>query len=530
LEISLKLILDELGYEYELHEDGGDPHPRFESVEFLAASGSDLSGRTLLVCPLSEALALPERGRGLYFLCVRDRMVDERETPEAMRGILVIRRNMDLRELFNEIQRIFARIGGWVLDMQSSVAKNEGIRQLIALSEAVIGNHIAVMDPTFKLLAFTENVDIDDPASKALIELGYHTEETMERFKLHRRFEQYEKEENIIVSDDYAASRYVTVKKVFHNRDSYSVIVVMLCNVKPLSDGLLDLFALLIDAMEIYVKRDYPADGESGAVTALIHDLLEMRIESLDEARSRAASVGLAALSDYDLFLIHFEDTMNIPLNRLLQRLSGAIPRAYIVSWQRDILILNLYEGVRVLDREARMALADGVLTGLDADCGVSARFEELCNLPAAFEQAENAIRLGVRLRDRETIYTEIPDHGPWFFFEDYALFHQASLYLAQCGEGYRNTFAFSAICTLADNDRARNTSWLCILFTYLQCERRATETCARLHMHRNTVLYHIRRIEEALSVSLDDPEVRLRLLMGYKILELESADSAEAR
>ena len=156
--ISLKLILDELGYEYDFHEGDGGANPRFESVEFLAAQGSDLSGRKLLVCPLSEALALAERGRALHFLCVRDRMVDEMETPEAMRGIIVVRRNIELRELFNEIQRIFTCIDGWVMDMQRSVLHNEGIQALVTKSEAVIGNHITVMDPTFKLLAHTENL------------------------------------------------------------------------------------------------------------------------------------------------------------------------------------------------------------------------------------------------------------------------------------------------------------------------------------------------------------------------------------
>jgi DNA-binding PucR family transcriptional regulator len=42
------------------------------------------------------------------------------------------------------------------------------------------------------------------------------------------------------------------------------------------------------------------------------------------------------------------------------------------------------------------------------------------------------------------------------------------------------------------------------------------------LHMHRNTVLYHISRIEDVLGVSLEDPEVRLKLSLCFKVLELE--------
>ena len=147
MQITLKLILDELGYEYESYADGY-ANPTFECVELLAAHGSDLSGRKLLVCPLSEALSIVGRSQVLYFLCVRDRMVDALETPESMRGIVVIQRNLELRELFNEVQRVFVRISNWIIDMQRSVVEDEGMQALITMSEPIIGNHIAV-PPTF---------------------------------------------------------------------------------------------------------------------------------------------------------------------------------------------------------------------------------------------------------------------------------------------------------------------------------------------------------------------------------------------
>ena len=42
--------------------------------------------------------------------------------------------------------------------------------------------------------------------------------------------------------------------------------------------------------------------------------------------------------------------------------------------------------------------------------------------------------------------------------------------------------------------------------------------------MHRNNVIYHAKRISEQFSVDLDDPGVRLRLLMLYRVAELAEA------
>ena len=80
MQITLKLILDELGYEYESYADG-HANPTFECVELLAAHGSDLSGQKLLVCSLSEALSVENRNQALHFLCILDRMLYSLETP-----------------------------------------------------------------------------------------------------------------------------------------------------------------------------------------------------------------------------------------------------------------------------------------------------------------------------------------------------------------------------------------------------------------------------------------------------------------
>jgi hypothetical protein len=50
-------------------------------------------------------------------------MVDESETPESMKGIVVVRRNMDLRELFNKVQRIFVNVHSWVMQMERSLRR-----------------------------------------------------------------------------------------------------------------------------------------------------------------------------------------------------------------------------------------------------------------------------------------------------------------------------------------------------------------------------------------------------------------------
>ena len=70
----------------------------------------------------------------------------------------------------------------------------------------------------------------------------------------------------------------------------------------------------------------------------------------------------------------------------------------------------------------------------------------------------------------------------------------------------------------LHDNKTGGNL--LDFLYTYLLHERNATETAKALYIHRNTALYKIRKIEEIIGGSLDDPILRERLLFSYHVLE----------
>ena len=59
------------------------------------------------------------------------------------------------------------------------------------------------------------------------------------------------------------------------------------------------------------------------------------------------------------------------------------------------------------------------------------------------------------------------------------------------------------------------------LLYYYLCLERNISLVAKQVHMHRNSVIYRVQKIHDMLSLDLDDPEVRLRLLISFKILEM---------
>ena len=104
--------------------------------------------------------------------------------------------------------------------------------------------------------------------------------------------------------------------------------------------------------------------------------------------------------------------------------------------------------------------------------------------------------------------------------------YHYSKYYLNDMLECYREKFALDdVIVRYLDQlagERGYSNSNLLLLYHYLNTERNMSLTAKRVHMHRNSVIYRLQRIQDVLNLDLDDPDVRLRLMITFKILRME--------
>ena len=127
-----------------------------------------------------------------------------------------------------------------------------------------------------------------------------------------------------------------------------------------------------------------------------------------------------------------------------------------------------------------------------------------------AAREAEQAATMGRRLFGPDS-KTAFADLGLYRLL--YALQAQPEL------RAYRD----DVLGTLQARDRGG--ALLQTLKAYLASNGSPTDTADRLHLHRNTVLYRLGRIEDLLHTDLRDAEVRLGLYLALKIADvLESS------
>ena len=130
----------------------------------------------------------------------------------------------------------------------------------------------------------------------------------------------------------------------------------------------------------------------------------------------------------------------------------------------------------------------------------------------------ENTDRL---LTEAALNYIQEEDSSNWFVsFSSCAL-----SYIRECAchEFSPEMLVHPALPDLRKRDKENGTQYYETLRAFLVCERDIPQTSQQLIIHRTTLTYRLGRILEVTNLNLDDPNLRLYLLLSFHILDRAS-------
>ena len=508
MDIPIELLIDYMGYlnpDVRLRERGG----WVKGIKLLPEAGR-LDQRYLYVAANGPAEEL-DRGVALVVVCRRDEAFDER-----IGNCIVLHTDSSVAEICNELLGTQNLIRSWEQDIELSISRREGVQRLLDISGRVFGNPTAVITTSFKTIAATWDFETDDPIFRELLELGYLTQESFTKLRSRGCFEpsMLTGEVRTLESEEQAAP-YV-MAAVTHD-GAVGFIVLMLCSNTRLSRGLEQLFGVFIEKLQYYLKPAVDTgDYIKNQFDYFIVDIIEGRISTPQGIMERALVYPPAYTAEYNTVLIAHENTGAMYLEHAMQNLSAIFPNVRQILYNGNI-ILHPDLGRRAPRRTHFLSMLADYLDAARAYAGVSETFVGLDTLRASYLQALAALNLGRQLRNiqrADDYLLPAPNAARCFHYADYHVYDMLS-------GGPRDTGVLGEIRRW---DLEHGTDYYRILFVLLSLERSYTKAAELLHMHRNNVIYHAKRISEQFSVDLDEPGVRLRLLMLYRVAELADA------
>lgn len=142
--------------------------------------------------------------------------------------------------------------------------------------------------------------------------------------------------------------------------------------------------------------------------------------------------------------------------------------------------------------------------------CGLSREFGELGRASQYFEQARVSIELGQSLDPGQILYE----------YEDYAMEHSIIVAARQLPE---MALISPRLGMLLDYDEAKNAGLVDTLRVYLENINNLNAAAEKLHVHRNTLFYRLRKIEDLTGWDLDSGRCLNRINFYLNAIRLEN-------
>jgi sugar diacid utilization regulator len=209
-------------------------------------------------------------------------------------------------------------------------------------------------------------------------------------------------------------------------------------------------------------------------------------------------------------------------LTELVRLESMAVDPDALVASQRDgaLVVFDASGADPEARRESALALArniakrvDGQAIGITVTTGVGREFPSVDGLGESYRQAMTAASVGsTRLGGNTTLH-----------FDELGI-HRILHVLHQHDDQVPD-----ALAALIEYDNRKNTDLVKTLKVYFETMGRPSAAAQILHLHRNSFDYRIRRIQEIVGTTLDDPDTRLALELGIRLLELNRDEASNA-
>lgn len=411
--------------------------------------------------------------------------------------------------VLNQINRVFSFYMEWDCSLRNTVLQGGSIENLIDLSVPVFGNPIGIHDAALNCVAQTDSFNIKDEQDTTT---RRSNPTYINQFLIDPDFLSSLQRQGAFFTTGTDSSRRCVVKNIIIE-DKFEFRIVIPERFSPLNAQSLSLLEHLSSYIYMLLNNTKAWQELRGPSTSeLLQEILDGTARDLSATYNRFATRGWLP-NDYYLFVVFqnpeidlFEYTEATVCSRLKQYLKNA----EVFMYKRQI--------VAVADAGPSITRSSDIIRpflefmrDMNMKCGVSNLIQSFRYLQAQYVQASTALRIGQNIKE----------HNWVFHFDDYAHY----FIMEQCVQ----SLPFPAVCApkvlhMISHDNEHNTSYFQTLKSYLDNNFNLTDTAQDLFIHRTTLLYRLKKMDELFKLDLDDPLRRLYYHLSVQIVAYTSA------
>lgn len=516
MKVSQKLILDVLG---EFHPTSYLPENaafQLETVQMLAAQTEKLDPEVLYVGTSSQLKLVKVAAlRTVCVVCIGKQESFEKFLRRHAANLIVLPETADLAMVINRLYGTMDRLHRWSAALDHAILTGQSYQQLVDFGAKVFGeNPIIFINASYNILGASLKSTPYNERVNTVLTNGYYPKETTDGLA---RMGYQAKGPLYTVPTRISPPNYMGCPLMvlsFHagNGVFLGFVTVYFVKDQPL-ESQFELFSYFAGRIRDYYVQSLHNDMLTPTPLELfMSDLIDHTREDETYLIDRARVLRLPLDATYRLGVVQWDEFSLSQANYIMGRLRSSLKFPFFKALLFHQSVLMLLQGeissLKVMDE---MNESFGEFRELLRICGGHAGFSTTCDslmkIDVAYRQAISAAKYGMRLNPEEQLC----------FYSRYYIYDLLDAYTGQ----YPLEQMFVQKLRLLENPEEGHYSNLTLLRNYLLTERSISATAKMMHMHRNSVIYRLGKIQEILGIDLGDPDVRLRLLISFKVLEM---------
>jgi len=452
----------------------------------------------------------------INLLCICDSEMTDPLTSCMMLNLIVIKHPVNLSFIYERIEHIILTCSdeGYVPQKLLDAACSGDLQNIADMACCLLGNPIIIYDLSFKILAFSKNLNPECPIFKKVAQDKQMIEKTMIAFfevnaldTLREKRAPYffECSDKPVLPD----KTIVMHAPIIISGMLIGYAVVMKGHVEwDESDLILTYKICKIIALEMKNNNFYK-NSKGILHEHFLVDMLESSTEKKEFIEARVRALDLKMNHNMHMVVIRLLNQMNLKLqlNSIVKELKNIFENSVATVYKEHIVLLIHHNHPNQVLSATEQEKLNSYLNSFEMVAGFSICFHDPCHIKRYYQQAMDALDIGLSLGKS----------GKIFFFQQLSIYRLFTL--SSTSTEVVDYFHPSIFC-LIDYDRENGTEFMKTLYYYIINLKALLKTKDILHIHRNTLVYRIHKIQEIMNINLDESETFFQLYITFKGLE----------